>query len=80
MRFSRRRPTVVSRLPTPESAAKAALSTAYGQGVAHGFETTLRLLLGEPADGGVPYGGELPPDCVAWARSALRALDASRRV
>ena len=55
--------------------AKVALTTTYGQGVAHGFETTLRLLLGETVDGTVGFLGPLTPECEAWAREALSRLE-----
>jgi hypothetical protein len=51
----------------------------YGDGVAHGFETVLRLLLGEPVDGAAPYDGPLTPECEAWARDALARLTEAGR-
>lgn len=50
----------------------------YGDGVAHGMETTLRLLLGEPADGGYPCPGPLTDETVAWAQRALHKLEEAR--
>lgn len=55
--------------------AQEAIATTYGQGIAHGFETTLRLLLGETVDGTVGYLGPLTPECEAWARMALARLE-----
>jgi hypothetical protein len=50
----------------------------YGDGVAHGFETVLRLLLGEPVDGAAPFAGPLTPEAERWARAALARIDAAK--
>lgn len=57
---------------TAAKVAQQALARQYGEGVLHGMQTTLTLLLGEPADGGVPYmGAPLPEDAIRWAEQAL---------
>lgn len=80
--FGRRRPAVVrgtiAAEPIFAAAARALKTEAYADGIADGIETTLRLLLGEAADGGVPYAGELPADAEEWARAALHRVRRAR--
>lgn len=54
---------------------KEALRYEYGQGVSHGFRTTLRLLLGEDCDGSPGFPGPLTPECEQWARDALARIE-----
>lgn len=54
--------------------AEAAKIRDFAEGVTHGFETALRLFLGEAADGGAPCPQPLPPEAERWARDALARL------
>jgi hypothetical protein len=63
---------VVQRL---EGIARTTSAAHYSSGWRDGAGTTLRLLLGEPANGVTPFRGELPPDVRAWAEAALARLD-----
>ena len=58
---------------------QAALIREYRRGLIDGYETTLRLLLGQPDSDGVPYTGPaLPPEAEAWARQALARIEAAK--
>jgi hypothetical protein len=50
----------------------------YGDGVAHGFETVLRLLLGESVDGAPAFAGPLTPETREWAETALARIEGSK--
>lgn len=52
-----------------------ALLREYGEGWRAGARDALRLLLGEPSSGAVPFGGERSPELELWARSALENLE-----
>jgi hypothetical protein len=65
---------VASRM-TPQEA----LLHEYGQGWLAGAEDALKLLMGEPAHGGVPYSGHRPEELVVWANTALEKMAEARR-
>lgn len=57
------------------TAEQALLRHEYGQGVAHGMRTTLRLLLGRDTDGAPAFPGPLTPECERWALVALDRVE-----
>lgn len=50
-----------------------AAERAYAKGLAHGIETTLRLLLGQDVGATRGCPGPIPPNVETWARDALKA-------
>lgn len=60
---------------TPEQRAR----ELYAKGVQDGMETTLTLLLGRDAGGGVPYQGNLNQSAREWAEAALARIQGGDR-
>jgi hypothetical protein len=51
----------------------------YKNGIADGMEIALKLMLGQEAEGGIPFKGPLSADAQNYAMAALAAIGKTRK-